>query len=103
MQHIAKISCFYLFFAMRCIFHQLRTVQYYTDLQHLSPYYFSTFTKAKSGKSAMQWIENVTMTFIQQLLENSDKSIKEKAAISIIGMDSRAEHGCQLHSIFGKS
>lgn len=59
--------------------HRERTVQYYADEQHLSPYYFSTIIRAKSGKSAMQWIENVTMTFARQYLNDSAASIKEIA------------------------
>lgn len=59
--------------------HRERTVQYYADEQRLSPYYFSTIIRAKSGKSAMQWIENVTMTFARQYLNDSAASIKEIA------------------------
>lgn len=59
--------------------HKERTVRFYADEQHLSPYYFSTIIRNKSGKSAMQWIENVTMTFARQYLNNSSISIKEIA------------------------
>ena len=59
--------------------HQERTVQYYAGEQHLSPYYFSTIIRAKSGKSALQWIENITMTFARQYLHDSAMSIKEIA------------------------
>lgn len=59
--------------------HRERTVQYYADEQHLSPYYFSTIIRRKSGKSALQWIENVTMTFARQYLHDSSISIKEIA------------------------
>lgn len=58
-------------------YHQQRTVQFYAELQHLSPYYFSTIIKEKSGKSAMQWIESVTMTFARQYLKDSDISLKQ--------------------------
>ena len=58
-------------------YHQQRTVQFYAELQHLSPYYFSSIIKGRSGKSAMQWIESVTMTFARQYLENSDMSLKQ--------------------------
>lgn len=57
--------------------HRQRTVQYYADEQHLSPYYFSSIIKEKSGKSALQWIGNVTMIFSKQYLECSEMSIKE--------------------------
>lgn len=59
--------------------HKERTVQYYAGEQHLSPYYFATIIRAKSGKSALQWIENITMTFARQYLHASAMSIKEIA------------------------
>lgn len=59
--------------------HKERTVQYYADEQHLSPYYFSNIIRNKSGKTALQWIENVTMTFARQYLNDSQSSIKEIA------------------------
>ena len=58
-------------------YHRHRTVQFYADEQHLSPYYFSSIIKRKSGMSVMQWIERVTMTFAQQYLGNSDLSVKQ--------------------------
>ena len=59
--------------------HRQRTVQFYADEQHLSPYYFSSIIRAESGQSALQWIANVTMTFARQYLECSDMSVKEIA------------------------
>ena len=59
--------------------HRQRTVQYYADEQHLSPYYFSSIIRERSGQSALQWISNVTMTFSRQYLECSEMSIKEIA------------------------
>lgn len=59
--------------------HSQRTVRYYADSQHLSPYYFSSIIKACSGRSALQWIESVTMTFAHRYLECSEMSIKEIA------------------------
>lgn len=59
--------------------HRQRTVQYYADEQHLSPYYFSSIIRERSGQSALQWIGNVTMTFSRQYLECSKMSIKEIA------------------------
>lgn len=59
--------------------HKERTVQFYADEQHLSPYYFSTIIRGKSGKSALQWIENVTMTYARQYLNDSAMSIKQIA------------------------
>lgn len=59
--------------------HRERTVKFYADEQHLSPYYFSTIIRGKSGKSALQWIENVTMTYARQYLNDSAMSIKQIA------------------------
>lgn len=59
--------------------HRQRKVRYYADEQHLSPYYFSSIIKGRSGQSALQWIGNVTMTFCRQYLECSELSIKEIA------------------------
>lgn len=57
--------------------HSQRSVEYYASEQNLSPYYFSSIIKSCSGKSAMQWIESVTMTFARQYLECTELSIKE--------------------------
>lgn len=59
--------------------HKERTVRFYADEQHLSPYYFSTIIRNKSGQSALQWIENVTMTYARQYLNDSTISIKQIA------------------------
>lgn len=56
-----------------------RSVQYYANEQNLSPYYFSSIIREKSGKSALQWIDNITMIFSRQYLKCSDMSIKEIA------------------------
>lgn len=59
--------------------HRERTVRFYADEQHLSPSYFSNIIRNRSGRSVMQWIEEITMTFAKQLLECTDDSIKEIA------------------------
>lgn len=80
--------------------HKERTVQFYADEQHLSPYYFSTIIRAKSGKSALQWIESVTMTFARQYLDDSTISIKQIAELlnfpdqSTFGRYFRHREGC---------
>lgn len=60
--------------------HRERTVQYYADEQHLSPYYFSSIIKSRSGRGALQWIEAITMMRIRQLLLTTEQSVKELAA-----------------------
>lgn len=57
--------------------HKERTVQFYAQQQHLSPYYFSTIIKSRSGIGALQWIENLTMILAREYLECTDLSIKE--------------------------
>lgn len=59
--------------------HRERTVRFYADEQHLSPYYFSTIIRSRSGRSALQWIENVTMTCARRYLNDLSMSIKEIA------------------------
>ena len=80
--------------------HIERTVQFYADQQHLSPYYFSSIVKAKSGMSVMQWIENVTMTFARQYLKDSDRNLKQIAELlhfpdqSTFGRYFKQREGC---------
>lgn len=77
-----------------------RTVKYYADEQHLTPYYFSTIIRERSGKSAMQWIANITMTYARQYLERSQLSIKEIAELlnfpdqSCFGRYFKCHEGC---------
>ena len=56
-----------------------RDVAYYARMQHITPRYFSTIIKEKSGNSALQWIVQMVITEAKQLLEGSDLSIKEIA------------------------
>ena len=57
-----------------------RDVNYYAMKQHISPRYFSSIIKEKSGSSASYWIVQMVITEAKQLLESSDLSIKEIAA-----------------------
>ncbi len=59
---------------------QQREVTYYAREQCLSPRYFSSIIKEKSGHSALQWIIQMVISSARQLLENTDMSIKEMAA-----------------------
>lgn len=56
-----------------------RDVSFYAGMQHITPRYFSTIIKEKSGYSALQWIVQMVITEAKQLLEGSDLSIKEIA------------------------
>lgn len=56
-----------------------REVSHYADAQCLSPRYFSSIIKEKTGRSALQWISIVTIDDARRLLDNPDNSIKDVA------------------------
>lgn len=56
-----------------------RTVHFYANEQNLSSYYFSTIIRDTSGKSALSWINDITMSISKQYLKCTDLSIKEIA------------------------
>ena len=56
---------------------QHRTVEFYANEASLTPKYFSTVIKKRSGKLPMDWITERTIVLIKYLLHNSDKSIQE--------------------------
>lgn len=58
-------------------FHIQHNVAYYAQLQYLSPSYFSTVIKNKTGKSALQWIIEMVIVYAKQMLIHSNISIKE--------------------------
>lgn len=58
-------------------FRQEREVAFYAELQHLSPRYFSSIIKEKSGSNALQWIVQMVIAESKLMLETSELSIKE--------------------------
>lgn len=54
-------------------------VAFYAKEQYLSPSYFSTIIKSKTGKSALQWIIEMILTDAKQMLQYTNASIKEIA------------------------
>lgn len=56
-----------------------RDVQWYADTMQITPKYLSEVVKEVSGRTSSQWITNVVVTEIKDLLRNSDLSIKEIA------------------------
>lgn len=58
---------------------QHRSVIYYADRLCYSPKYISSVIKQVSGRTALDWINEVTIEQIKQALKHSDKSIKEIA------------------------
>ncbi len=57
-----------------------REVSFYADQQCLTPRYFSSVIKEKSGKSALHWIVSMVISNAKQMLSHSDASIKEISA-----------------------
>lgn len=56
-----------------------REVQYYAEQQYLTPRYFSTIIKERTGKSALTWISEMVTSNACQLLAYTDMPIKEIA------------------------
>ena len=56
-----------------------REVQYYAEQQYLTPRYFSTIIKERTGKSALSWISEMVTSNACQQLAYTDLSIKEIA------------------------
>lgn len=56
-----------------------RSVTFYAEKLCITPKYFSTLVKKKTGKSAAQWIDNYVILEAKNLLKYSDMSIQEIA------------------------
>lgn len=56
---------------------QQRSVVFYAEKLHVTPQYLSTFLKQKTGKTALQWIDHITILHAKTLLKSSNLSIKE--------------------------
>jgi len=69
-----------------------REVSFYANEQCISPRYFTTIIREKSGRSAIQWISSLVINDIKQMLETSNASIKEVSEY----------FGFQTQSFFGK-
>ena len=54
-----------------------RTVEFYATEACLTPKYFSSIIRKRSGKLPTEWITERTILLIKFLLQNSDKSIQE--------------------------
>lgn len=54
-----------------------RSVSYYADKLCYSPKYVSSVVKQVSGRTALDWINENTVSQVKYLLKHSDKSIKE--------------------------
>jgi AraC-like DNA-binding protein len=54
-------------------------VAFYASQQCMTPSYFTSVIKSKTGKPALQWIIDIVITESKQLLQYSNLSIKEIA------------------------
>ena len=66
-------------FALHSNFRHERTVNFYANELHLTPGYLSAVIKAKSGRTALQWIIDMIIVHAQRRLVDSKLSIKEIA------------------------
>jgi len=58
-----------------------REVQWYAEKLNITPKYLSEICKERSGKSASQWIAEITVSEIKHLLRNTRMPIHEVAAV----------------------
>ena len=58
---------------------QHKDVTFYAEENCLSPRYFSSIIKEKSGKSALHWISVVVIDEAKRLLDDSENSVKDVA------------------------
>lgn len=60
-------------------FREHRTVEYYAQLQHMTPTYFTRLFKQQTGHTPMEIIHVLTCTAARDMLSNTTLSIKEIA------------------------
>jgi len=56
---------------------QERSVGFYAEKLHLTPQYLSTFLKQNTGKSVLQWIDQIMVIHAKTLLKSTSLSIKQ--------------------------
>ena len=78
-----------------------REVAHYADLLCVTPSYLSVVVKEKTGKTALQWINDVVMSDARQLLLYSDQSIKE--IVATLGFPNQSFFGKYFKQHSGKS
>ncbi len=65
---------------LRCIvISEERTVVYYAQHLHISPYYLSGIIKKETGKTALEWLTLFTINLSKHYLADTEMSIKEIA------------------------
>lgn len=58
-----------------------RTVAFYARMQHLTPRYFSSIIKERSGSNVLQWIDLLVVGDLKIVLRDNSLSIKEIATM----------------------
>ena len=74
---------------------------FYADLLCVTPSYLSVVVKEKTGKTALQWINDIVMSDARQLLLYSDQSIKE--IVATLGFPNQSFFGKYFKQHTGKS
>lgn len=83
-------------------------VKYYADRLCITPKYLSTICKVQTGKTASQLLNGHTVNYIRNMLQSTDKSIKEIATsagfdnLSFFGKYVRRELGLSPRAIRGR-
>lgn len=78
-----------------------REVNFYAAEQCLSPRYFSSIIKTKTGRTAQQWISMVLITEARNLLDDASNSVKDVAFQ--LGFPNQSFFGRYFKQYYGKS
>ena len=78
-----------------------REVGFYADMLCVTPSYLSVVVKEKTGKTALQWINEVVVSDARQQLLYSDQSIKE--IVATLGFPNQSFFGKFFRQHTGKS
>ncbi|MFD2555166.1 AraC family transcriptional regulator [Sphingobacterium tabacisoli] len=57
--------------------HQERSVTFYAEKLSLTPQYLTTFLKQNTGRSVLQWVDQMTVLHAKTLLKSTNLSIKQ--------------------------
>ena len=76
-EHETLVNNFIALMLRHC--HEERTVVYYAQRLHISPYYLSGIIKKETGKTALEWITLFTINLSKHYLTDTEMSIKEIA------------------------
>ncbi|MBL1409021.1 helix-turn-helix domain-containing protein [Sphingobacterium faecale] len=57
--------------------HQERSVTFYAEKLNLTPQYLTTFLKQNTGRSVLQWVDQMTVLHAKTMLKSTNLSIKQ--------------------------